>query len=254
MSSERGALMARLSTLRLLWRHEAAACPPSRRGPRPRLAVDDVVNAAVELADSRGLPALSIRAVAEALGASPMSVYTYVTGKEQLLELMVDTAYARMPGRATAAVSWRDGVRAIAEENLALFRAHPWLLDAPPGRHVLGPGALGKYERELRALSSLGLEDPETDAALTFVLGFVRSVARDQVTARNQREATGQSDRQWWEERAREFAAVAPLGRYPLAARVGAAAGAELEAAYNPAHAYRFGLDRVVDALAAIEN
>lgn len=245
--------MARPSTLQLLWRHESAAATPARRGPRPRIAVDDVVARAVELADGRGMHAVSIRAVADLVGVSAMSVYTYVAGKEQLIELMVDEAYAQTPRQAPGA-DWREDVRAVADENRALYRAHPWLLDVPPGRHVLGPGAMGKYEHELARLSLLGLEDVRTDATLTFVLGFVRSAVRDEVGARDLQSATGKDDGRWWEENAREFAALVPLERYPLAARVGAAAGAAHGTAYDPGHAYRFGLDRIVDALTALQS
>ena len=61
-----------------------------RRGPKPRHSVDEVVQAAIALADAEGLAALSIRRVAETLGLSAMSLYTYVPSKAELVDLMLD--------------------------------------------------------------------------------------------------------------------------------------------------------------------
>src|SRR5687767_6127641 len=80
-------------TLALLWR----AREPSRRGPRPRLDVDAVVAAAIALADERGLAAVSMRALAKRLGVSAMTLYGYVPGKDELIDLMLDALYAAMP-------------------------------------------------------------------------------------------------------------------------------------------------------------
>ena len=84
-------------TLALLWRVPAE----SRRGPRPGLSVDRVVDTAVELADADGMGALTMRRLAQAVGVAPMTLYTYVPGKAELLDLMLDTVYARMPRRDT---------------------------------------------------------------------------------------------------------------------------------------------------------
>ena len=70
----------------LLW----GAAGAGRRGPKPSRSVDEVVHAAIALADAEGLAALSIRRVAEALGLSAMSLYTYVPSKAELIDLMLD--------------------------------------------------------------------------------------------------------------------------------------------------------------------
>src|SRR3954454_19495247 len=63
---------------------------PGRRGPKPSRSVDEVVAAAIALADAQGLGALSMRGVAQVLGLSPMSLYTYVPSKAELMDLMLD--------------------------------------------------------------------------------------------------------------------------------------------------------------------
>ncbi|HZW40805.1 MAG TPA: helix-turn-helix domain-containing protein, partial [Agromyces sp.] len=76
-------------TLRLLWRARIGE-PTGSRGPKQRSSVDEVVGTAIQLADEEGIEALSMRRIADRLGLKPMSVYTYVPGKAELIDLMVD--------------------------------------------------------------------------------------------------------------------------------------------------------------------
>src|ERR1041384_1179377 len=76
-------------TLTLLWRRTLGT-PQGSRGPKQRVSVDEVVRAAVEVADAEGLPAFSMRKVADRLGLKLMSIYTYVPGRAELIGLMID--------------------------------------------------------------------------------------------------------------------------------------------------------------------
>jgi AcrR family transcriptional regulator len=86
------------TTLDLLWR---VGGPTVRRGPRKALSVDAVVAAAIALADDEGLDAVTMRRIAQTLGVAPMTLYTYVPGKSELIELMLDALYADMPRTET---------------------------------------------------------------------------------------------------------------------------------------------------------
>lgn len=108
-------------TLALLWRDPAVV---PRRGPRRSLSLDAVVEAATTIARDRGPAAVTMRAVARALGVVPMTLYTYVPGKAELLDLMLDAAYARMPRTDTTGQPWRQRLATVAYENRALFDAH----------------------------------------------------------------------------------------------------------------------------------
>jgi AcrR family transcriptional regulator len=237
-------------TLQLLWREPATADP--RRGPRPGLSVDRVAEAAIALADTDGLASVTMRAVARALGVVPMSLYTYVPGKAELLDLMLDTVYAQMPRGDLSSLPWRERLTAVAQENRDLFTRHPWVAEVSTSRPPLGPGLMAKYEHELQAFEGLGLDDVEMDAALTFLLGFVQSSARSAAEAVAARQNSAMSEDQWWTANAPLLARVFDEERYPTAARVGAAAGAAHGAAFDPDHAYHFGLQRVLDGLGAL--
>ncbi len=236
-------------TLALLWRDPAAV---PRHGPRQHLSIDQVVDAATALAEIEGLDAVTMRRVAQSLGVVPMTLYTYVPGKAELLDLMLDAAYQRMPRAGTAGQPWRQRVAAVAEENRALFEAHPWAAAISAIRPPLGPGLMAKYEHELSALDGLGLTDVEIDAALTHLLTFVQAWARAAADASAVRHDTAMDDEQWWAASAPLLERVLDPSAYPTAVRVGTAAGTAHRAAYSPRHAYDFGLRTILDGLAAL--
>ena len=236
-------------TLALLWRDPAAA---PRRGPARRLDLDAVVAAATALADEHGLEAVTMRAVAQAAGAAPMTLYTYVPGKAELLDLMLDTAYAAMPRIDTGGRPWRERAAAVAEDNLALHLAHPWTVEVSTLRPPLGPGAIGKYEHELAVFDGLGLTDVQMDDCLTYLLNFVHAAARTTLDAAAARLESATDDAGWWATAGPLLARVLDPIAYPLARRVGTAAGTAHGSAHDPTHAYHFGLARTLDGLAAL--
>ncbi|PZS37936.1 MAG: TetR family transcriptional regulator [Pseudonocardiales bacterium] len=249
MASERSSAGDPARTLNLLWRSPAAV---SRRGPERGLDVDAVVAAATDLADREGLEAVTMRRVADALGVGAMTLYTYVPGKAELLDLMLDSAYARMSRAHTSGAPWRQRLIVIAEENRTLFRAHPWAATISTLRPPLGPGLIGKYEHELSALEGLGLNDVEMDDCLTHLLSFVQASARAINDGRAAHANSAMDDEQWWSANAPLLARVLDERAHPLATRVGTAAGAAHRSAHDPDHAYHFGLQRVLDGLAAL--
>ena len=237
-------------TLELLWRRteEKAAT----RGPRPGRSVDAVVAAAIQIADAEGLEAVTMRRVAQQLKVTAMSIYTYVPGKAELLDLMLDAVYGQMTRSDRSGEPWRARLAAVAHDNRALFDRPPWVALVSTSRPPLGPGLMAKYEHELRSFEGLGLDDVEIDAALVFLLGFVQASARAAAEARASQRDSAMSDAQWWAANAPLLDRVFDQEKYPTASRVGAAAGAAHGAAYDPEHAYAFGLQRVLDGLGVL--
>jgi AcrR family transcriptional regulator len=249
MPAERSSAGDPARTLALLWRDSGVA---SRHGPRQGLSIDAVVAAATQLADTEGLEAVTMRRVAKALGVAPMTLYTYVPGKAELLDLMLDAAYAGMPRFDTSGQPWRQRLVAIAEENKALFEKHPWAATISTIRPPLGPGMMAKYEHELSALEGLGLDDVLIDASLTYLLSFVQAWARAAADARAVQHDTAMDDSEWWATNGPLLTRVLDEKAYPIAARVGSAAGAAHGSAYSPGHAYTFGLERVLAGLSQL--
>lgn len=230
--------------LDLLWRVDGPAAPAPARGPRPKVSTAQTVAAATALADEHGLGAVSVRRLAARLGVAPTAVYTHVGSRDDLLVLMADALRSRRPPPALTSTSWRGRVRQVAEAELALHTTHPWLLDVADPRTAFGPGTIGTYDAQLRAFDATGLDDVGRDAALTFVLDFVRAAARARLAAAH----AADMEVAWSAWGARLAGHVGE--RYPLARRVGRAAGEAMRGPYSAEHAWRFGLDRVLDGLA----
>lgn len=245
MPEKRAAADDPARTLALLW-------GPQDRPGRSGLTVRAIVQAAVELADAGGIDAVSMRAVADRLGAGTMSLYTHVPGKPALLALLVDTVTGRTypdadePARQPG---WRAALRLIARRNWELFARHPWLLQIPQGRPVLGPQVSRKYESELRPLDGIGLTDAEMDGVLTTVLMHVQGLARWQAALIADRSGSGEDDEQWWRAVEPALAAVMDPAAFPVSGRVGRAVGEQLNSAGDPAASLDFGLDRILDGV-----
>ncbi|MDO3705676.1 TetR/AcrR family transcriptional regulator [Micromonospora sp. C28SCA-DRY-2] len=232
-------------SLALLWRTRERV---SRKG-RPDLSVDRIVRAAIEVADTEGLAALSMRRVAERLGVGTMSLYTYVPGKGELLDVMLDTVYGETARPEDVPGGWRGRLEQIARETRALYLRHPWLLQVATTRPPLGPNVIARYEYELRAVDGIGLTDLEMDAVVTLISGFVHGAVRGAVEAAQAAERTGMTEDQWWQAHAPYLEKAMDPRRFPVAARVGAAAGEEYQAAGDPARAFEFGLHRILDGI-----
>lgn len=197
MAGDRSSAGDPARTLELLWRVPAEG--QRRPGPKRSRSVDDVVAAAITLADAEGLDSATMRRVAHQVQVAPMTLYTYVPGKAELLDLMLDQIYCQMDHTETEGRPWRSRVEAVARDNRLLFNQHPWAAGVSTVRPPLGPGLMAKYERELRAFDGLGLDDVEMDAALAFVLGFVRSAALAEAESEAAKRDSNLNDQQWWE-------------------------------------------------------
>jgi len=242
-------------SLPLLWRDHKRPT----RGPRPGLTVDRIVAAAVELADAEGLEALSMRRVAERLGVGTMSLYTYVPGRAELLDAMLDTVLAEV-AQPDGAGGWRAGLEQRAREDWALFHRHPWMLQISPARALLGPNETELFEASLRVVADTGLNGSEMVLVVSLVGEYVRGAAQTAVGAAQAERRTGISDEQWWAAREPLFDKYFDPERYPNVVRVAAEGAFEQpagDAAYTVAQAqqsFEFGLPRVLDGIEAFIN
>ncbi|MCP2258291.1 transcriptional regulator, TetR family [Streptoalloteichus tenebrarius] len=237
-------------SLALLWRTRERT---SRKG-RPDLSVDRIVRTAIEIADAEGLGALAMRRIAERLGVGTMTLYTYVPGKGELLDVMLDTVNGEVAMPEDVPGGWRGRLEHVARENWALYQRHPWMLQVATIRPVLGPNLMAKYDYELRAVDGIGLTEIEMDSVLSLVLGFVTSAVRGALEASQAEQSTGMTDEQWWGAYAPLLSRVLDPNRFPTASRVGSAAGAAYGAAHDPAHGFEFGLQRVLDGIETFVN
>ncbi|MCK9895593.1 TetR/AcrR family transcriptional regulator [Frankia sp. AgB32] len=155
-------------------------------GPRrPRLTREEIVDAAIAIADAEGLTAVSIRRVAAALSARPMSLYSHFDRKDDLLALMNDRVAAEILVPEPLPADWRDRLRAIAHRTRDSALRHPWILQVYVGPPRVGPNALRHGEQSAAAVADLPLPTARRVALLravdTYTLGQVAAELHEQL-------------------------------------------------------------------------
>lgn len=115
-----------------------------------------IVGAAMKLADRDGIEAVSMRSVAGALGAGTMSLYRYVAGKDDLLDLILDAAYGQIPLPQPSRSDWRKQLRLVAMETRRVLKEHSWVASLISRRPNLGPNYLRWFEFVLETTGSSG--------------------------------------------------------------------------------------------------
>ena len=119
-----------------------------------------------------------MRAVAGALGTTASSLYRYLSSRDELLDLMIDAALAEFPLDREPAGSWLDDLVALANDQLALFRRHPWLLEASLRGGAFGPNATDYFEYCLRIMAPLTCGTATKLEAIAMITGVVSLFAR----------------------------------------------------------------------------
>lgn len=227
-------------SLALLWRKP----PAPSRGPRPRLTVDQIVRAAIEIADVEGLAGLSMRRIAKRLGVGAMSLYTYVPSKAELFEVMLDEVIGETLPAAKVGADWRARLETVARQEWELVRRHPWVLEVSTVRPPLGPNIMSAYESALAAVDGIGLDEHEMARVVNLVTDYARGAARGAVEWTLAEQRTGVSHDEWWVARY-PFLDRYVEGDFPISGRV-ANAGVIYP---DPEGDFEFGLQRVLDGV-----
>lgn len=154
------------------------------RGPAPERSRAQITSAAVELADRDGLDALSLRALARRLGTGPASLYRYVSGREDVLDLMADAVTGEIDLGVPPTGDPVADLTALAVRARAVHLRHPWLAELPPEPLRTGPNGLAYLERALEVLEPAGLEGRAAMEAVAVVSGLVTLFARVELHGR----------------------------------------------------------------------
>lgn len=149
-----------------------------RRGPRPGLSADAIVDAAVRVADAEGLEAISMARVAAELGFTTMSLYRYVASKDELLQLMFNASALGAESLVIEGEDWRSRLRSWAIIQRDMLDLHPWITRIPMPAPPLSPNSLHFVERALQALDGTGLADAEKMRAIGLLSSYTLNEAR----------------------------------------------------------------------------
>lgn len=216
-----------------------------QRGPKREMSVERIVEAAVEIADAEGLGAVSMAAVAARLGYTPMSLYRYVSAKDDLVLLMQEEATGLPSEESRAAGGWREQLEALYREQVQAYLRHPWVLEVAIRGIPSTPNSAAWMDAGLRALEETPLTHDERLAVLLIVTGAARwtgIVLASYVRLERER-GMGEHDIARYEDAL--FRSLITADAYP-ALRAAIDAGAFLDES-DP---FAFGLERSLDGVA----
>jgi AcrR family transcriptional regulator len=148
--------------------------PVQRRGPKPGLSVEQIVDTGIEFGDSQGFEAISLQKIAAQLGVSTNAMYRYVRSKDELIVLVHDKAIGAPPELPSG---WREAASAWVHAQVERFTERPWLLDVPIRGAPVTPNSLRWVEVMLQALESTGLSMHDNLGCLLLLNGFAQNYA-----------------------------------------------------------------------------
>ena len=216
-----------------------------KRGPRPGLSPDAIVDAAFAVADANGLEAVSMARVAKELGFTTMSLYRHVASKDELLRLMWDASARGAEGLELEGGTWRERLR-----NWALFQhealiRHPWITQMPMASPPVGPNSVHFVEKGMAAMDGTGLSDRDKMRMIGLIASYSLSEARMAYDAARAG-AGGSGPAMSMEALLRE---VLDERTYPRMYRLAWAAGPEKQP--DEHEEFLFGLERILDGIEA---
>jgi len=148
------------------------------RGPAPAHSRDEIVTAAIAMADADGLGAVSMRAVATTLGTGAGSLYRYLSSRDDLLDLMADRAAGELRPYPEAGGDWLDAMLRVARRQLELYLRHPWLVEILPRPTAPGPQSLAWFDHCLAILRPVPAATAAKFEAIAMMTGVVSLFAR----------------------------------------------------------------------------
>jgi len=160
--------------LDLLWGRREAG----KRGPRPGLSADAIVDAAIRLADAEGLEGVSMARVAAELGFTTMSLYRYVSSKEELLQLMWNGSARGAENLVLEGDGWRAKLRMWAIIQRDMLDLHPWITQMPMAAPPMAPNSMIFVERGLGAMDGTPLADADKLRCIGLISSYTLSEAR----------------------------------------------------------------------------
>ena len=230
-------------------RKRGHARPPRRAAALSR---EEIVRAAIAIADAEGPEAISMRRIARELNAGTMSLYWHVASKEELLDLMLDTLQGEQQVPEPSG-DWMADLSALARSSRAALHEHRWMMDFMGGRPPVGPKSLQNIERTLASLDGLRLDKATAITivmtVVTYVLGAVLREVQEINGERMMRERFAHLTEEEKENAMRDFTDRIREGYPHMAAMI--EQGVDPDAADTRDARFEYGLACLLDGVAA---
>ncbi|MGW2524611.1 TetR/AcrR family transcriptional regulator [Streptomyces sp. NPDC001617] len=173
---------------------------------------------AIEIADSEGIEAASVRNIARKLGTGAMTLYRYLPTKEDLYTVMIDAATGFEPQEPTGDL--RADLTTLARRRRQIFLRHPWLAPLLATRPIMGPNFMRGMERDLALLGGCNLGMDDTVDVLNLLHSWVSGAVQAELTERASVNQSG-VDRHAWRLRMEPYLkSLLATGEFPYLSRM----------------------------------
>jgi AcrR family transcriptional regulator len=235
---------------RPIWTREPRERQRPRRAVRGRAGGnglrEEIVEAALAVADDEGFDAVSMRNVARRLGVGTMTLYSYVASKDDLLDLMFDEVMRELLLPEPLPEDWREAIGAIARRTREVWLRHSWLASSIGARSGFGPNSMRHVEQSLAALSGLGVEGPEAFVVLAAVDDYTLGHALREVGMQAGLRREGIDQDEWRRAMEPYWREMIGTGEFPQLARM-----ADVEWEFMNEERFELGLAWLLDGIAA---
>jgi AcrR family transcriptional regulator len=212
---------------------------PRASTPRPPLSRQRVIDAAVAVADERGVTAVSMRNVAERLGVEAMSLYHHVANKDAILDGIVDAVFGEIE-LPEPDLDWRTAMRRRATSARDTLSRHSWALGLMESRRNTGPATLRHHDAVIGSLRAAGFSITDAVHAVSVIDSYVYGFAlqEQQLPFETPEELA---------DAASELVRRMPADAYPHLRET--AVEQALRSGYTYADEFAFGLELILDGL-----
>lgn len=220
----------------------------SGHGKAPTHSRDQIAKAAIAIADTEGIEAVSMRRVAREIGAGTMSLYRYVRNKDELYALMVDGILGpdENPGRMRS--DWQGMLRDVGHSIRQLVLQHPWFPALQAGMPAPSPKMFRGMEGMLAAVDGIGLTIDEMLEVVVTVMTFAMGSAQDELAEARAIFRSGLDRSQWQRRQGPYLTSLIESGDYPYLRRIVVDATIPHE---DPDTLFERSLDRIITGIAA---
>lgn len=208
--------------------------------PRIPLNRERVLQAAITIADERGIRSLSMRRLARALGVEPMSLYNHVANKTDLLDGMIDVVFGEIEPPSGREGSWKTAMRQRAMRARTVLSRHRWAIGLMESRTSPGPATLRHHDAVIGCLRDAGFSVALTAHAYAVLDAYIYGFAlQERALPFDTPEETSQ--------RAQAILAQFLADDYPHLAEL--TIEHVLQPGYDYGNEYEVGLDLILDSL-----
>ncbi|WP_040802633.1 TetR/AcrR family transcriptional regulator [Nocardia concava] len=177
--------------------------PERQRREQPALSREQIVAEALALLDTEGYDALSMRKLGTRLNAGATSLYTHVTNKDEILELVIDEAFGEVHVPDTIEpANWRGDLLALGRNVRNTVLRHPWINSAMTGAGLayLGPNLMRMSNAMLAILEAAGFDDHAADRASNAFWAFVLGSTGTETAMLTTIAHSGMGEQEWFDK------------------------------------------------------